>query len=100
MNGINVVVLIAPKTAGETSSFFTVGSSPTSIIATGLAGSEDVTVQIYDPATTAYANLLSAGSAVKLDKDANAVQIIGPATYRVVKSATTAAVGVSFCREA
>ncbi|WP_042298962.1 hypothetical protein [Paraburkholderia kururiensis] len=91
-------IIVAPVTAGVTSNPFQQGvaDGPCTLVAGGLGASETATVQIQD----ASGNWQNAPAAIaaQMTQTVPAIAITVPGIYRVVKTATAAAVGVVLYR--
>jgi hypothetical protein len=90
-------ILITPKTAAETSDSFSVNFNHIGFLtADGLATTETVTIQIYCPASQAWADYKANDLIFQLTSKTNGLDIyLSAGTYRVVKSVTAVAVGVA-----
>lgn len=89
-------ILIDKTTAQATSpTFSAIGRNNLSIVCNGLGTTESVTLQVYDKVNTAWVNtsfvINSTNSFLSIWNDTN--------TYRVVKTATTANLGVTISSE-
>jgi hypothetical protein len=90
-------ILIIPQTAEATSDSFSVNFNHLGFItADNLATTETVTIQIYCPASQTWVNYRANDTLFQLTTKTNGLDIyLSAGTYRVVKSATAAAVGVA-----
>jgi|688.fasta_scaffold674749_1 hypothetical protein len=90
-------ILITPKTAAETSDSFSVNFNHIGFLtADGLATTETVTIQIYCPASQTWTNYKANNTVFQLTSNTNGLDIyLSAGTYRVVKGATVATVGVA-----
>jgi hypothetical protein len=88
-------ILIGAQTTGFTSSSFSRSASdgPCTLVAGGLATTETATIQIQD-ASGNWQNVPSV-IAAQMTATAQATTLNAPGVYRVVKTATAAAVGVA-----
>lgn len=90
------MILINPTTAAVTSVAFTANANNTGLLCDGLVGAETVKLQVYNSITKAYVDVKIKGAPFVADASNNLINIFSDAfIYRVVKSATASAVGVS-----
>lgn len=97
-------IILAPTTAGATSSTFTLSqdTSSATLICNGLASAETATVQIYEPISESFVNWtptvigLSPSASVQMTSSSNSITIANVwGTFQVVKTMTSASVGIS-----
>lgn len=90
-------ILITPKTAAETSDSFSINFNHIGFLtADGLATGETVIIQIYCPASQTWTNYKANNTVFQLTSSTNGLDIyLSAGTYRVVKGATVATVGVA-----
>lgn len=95
----NIVILVEPTTAAVTSDVVTLSMDSTamSAICNGLSGSEEVTVEVYDPAQEQWYPYLYNGESPTFSTTTNNVMDFYQtwAQYRFVKPVTVAPVGIS-----
>lgn len=89
-------IIIPATTAAQTSGQIqrSVNDGPFSVVSTGLGTSETVTVQVLDASTGTWVNVPT-GIASQLTSALPMTSVSTPGIYRVVKTATAAAVGVA-----
>ena len=97
------MILMKDKTEAVDASFVVSSKSvppPVTVVATGLAGTDVVNIQISSDDGQTYSDLWSKGTQVQLTSTNNARTLYGPGHYRVSKPITTGAVtvGVSSIR--
>jgi uncharacterized protein YaiE (UPF0345 family) len=90
-------VLISPTMAAATSlPFSSSGKNNVGLCCNGLQTTETITLQVYDWANSSWKNAMSNGNLFQITANSNFMTISEDAqTYRVVKTATVASIGLN-----
>lgn len=96
-------VLIAPTTAAAESEPFQLGRAapfaPSTILATGLAGAEEVEVQFSPDNGDTWLDAMEDSTQIVLDANTNHIGVYSPIMIKVTKGITAGAVGVYLSSE-
>lgn len=87
-------LLAAQTAAGDSNSFSVEGARGVSVFALGLAGAETATLEVTLDGGNNFTAATDANGAIALTADQNSMLVVGPADYRIAKSATAAAVAI------
>lgn len=91
------MIILQPTTlAATTQSFSTIGQNTTSLVCSGLQNNESAKIQIYAEASSSWIDYIISGKVQGFNSQNVVIEIFDSClTYRVVKSVTASAVGIS-----
>lgn len=90
------IIMQPTKEVAYSETFSTNQSSNATLVCNGLESTESVSVQIFDPVTKEFHDWLVDGDVQQMDAKNNVIEIyLSSGTFRVHKTATSNAVGVS-----